>query len=116
MPPGPTFRTDVEPPAPHQRIAGEKREVEQQLDRALGQLLVLDHPAELDLAVAEQALERRLCLSRVDLVGEAAAGAERQAEEFELVGGRPSAVREQLEALLAHVGVGLVGEQLDRRC
>ena len=52
-------------------------------------------------------------LVRVDRFAEAARGAEREAEEFQLVGGGAGAFGEQLEAFLAHVGVVLVGEQLD---
>ena len=46
-------------------------------------------------------------------VGEAARRAERQAEEFELVGRGPRAFGEQFEAALAHFGIMLVGEQFD---
>ena len=70
--------------------------------------------AELDPPLcAEQPLERGFGLVRVDFFGEPSARTERQAEEFELVGRRPSAVGEQLEALLAHFRIGLVGEQFD---
>src|SRR6185437_1991110 len=72
------------------------------------------HPAELDLALAaKQSFERGSRLARIDFVAESAAGPEREAEEFELVRGRPGAVAEQLEAFVAHVRVGLVGEQLN---
>ena len=98
---------DVEPAAAHQRVAGEQREVEQQLDRALGQLVVARPPSR-----ARSAARRRTApssaasrLVRVDLLAEAAGGAERQAEELQLVGRRPRAVGEQLEALLAHLGI-----------
>ena len=50
---------------------------------------------------------------RVDFLAETARCAEREAEELQLVGRRPCTVGEQLEALLAHVRIGLVGEQLD---
>ena len=113
IPPDPALGADVETTSPHERIAGEEREVEKQADRALGKLLVLDDPAKLDLAVAEQPLERRFGLARVDLVGKAAARAESEPEELELVRGRPGAVRQQFEALLLHVRVGFVSEQLD---
>ena len=80
----------------------------------LGKLVVGDHPAELDpLVGAVQALQRRLRLARVDLVAEAAARAEGQAEEFQLVGARLGALGQQLEAALAHLRVLLVGQQLD---
>ena len=54
-----------------------------------------------------------LRLARVDLVAEAAAGAKRQAEEFQLVGAGPGAFGEQLQAVLAHLRILLVGEQFD---
>ena len=80
----------------------------------LGSLSSLDHPAELDPPLGpEQALERGLRLMRVDLVAKAAGRAERQAEELQLVGRRPRAVGEQLQAVLAHLRVLLVGEQFD---
>ena len=108
------FCADIQAPAANQGIAGEQCKVEQQLDRALGQLVARDHPAELDPPLRpEHAFERGLRFVGVDLVPEPAAGTERQAEEFELVGRGPRAVGEQLQAPFAHVGVGLVGEQFD---
>ncbi len=108
------LRPDVELAATDERIAGEQRKIEQKLDRSLGQFVALDHPAEPDLALGpEQPFERRMGFAGVDFVAEAAAGAERETEKLELVGGRASAVREQLEALFAHVFIGLVAEQLD---
>ena len=105
---------DVEPPAADQRVARDHRQVEQQFDRALGQAVAGHHPAKLDaLFGAVQPFERDLRLARVDLVAEAAARAERQAEEFQLVGAGPRAFGEQFEAALAHVRVLLVGEQFD---
>ena len=69
---------------------------------------------ELDAAVAaEQPLDRGPRLARVDVVGEAARGAERQPEEFELVGRGPRALGEQVEAARAHLRIVLVGEQFD---
>src|SRR5262249_18890245 len=44
---------------------------------------------------------------------EAARGAERQAEELQLVGGGPRAFVEQFEAARAHLGIMLVGEQFE---
>ena len=80
----------------------------------LGNLSVVDRPAELDPPLRpEQALERGLRLMRVDRLAEPAGCPERQPEEFQLVGRGPSAVGEQLQALFAHVGIGLVGQQLD---
>ena len=70
-------------------------------------------PSSIRRSAPEHALERALRLVGVDLFPEAAAGAERQTEEFELVGRRPRAVGEQFEALVAHLRVVLVGEQLD---
>ncbi len=100
--------------AAHQRIAGDHRQVEQQLDRALGQFLLDHHPAELDpLVGAIQAFESGSRFARVDLFAEPAPGTERQAKEFELVGAGPRAFREQLQAALAHLRILLVGEQLD---
>ena len=84
---------DIEPASANQRVPGEQRKVEQKLDRALGQLLVLDHPAELDPPLGpEQPLERHLGFTRVDLFAETAPGAEGEPEELELVGRRPRAV------------------------
>ena len=105
---------DIEPPTAYQRVAGEQREVEEQSDSAFRDLLVGDRPAELDSSIgAEQPLDRRMRLARIDLLPEAATCTERQAEEFQLVGCRTRAVAEQFQALFAHVRVGLVGEQLD---
>ena len=105
---------DVEAAAAHQRVAGDQDEVEQHLQRRLAHRRLVDHPAELDAAVAaEQALDRAARLARVDDVGEAARGAERQAEEFELVGRGPRAFGEQIEAAGAHLRIMLVGEQFD---
>ena len=50
---------------------------------------------------------------RVDFVAEPAARAKRQAEEFELVGARPRALGQQLQAALAHLRILLVGQQFD---
>ena len=49
----------------------------------------------------------------VDLLAEPAGGAERQPKELQLVGRGPRAVGEQLEALLAHFRIRLIGEQFD---
>ena len=49
----------------------------------------------------------------VDLFAKAARCSERQAKEFQLVGRCAGAVLEQLEALLAHLRVLLVREQLN---
>ena len=82
-----TLGADVELAAPDQRIAGNQGEVHQHLDRGLAQRRLVDHPAELDLAVrGEQALDRDLRLARIDQVAEAAGRAESEPEEFELVG------------------------------
>src|SRR4029079_6427647 len=68
---------DIEPPATDERIAGEQREVQQQLDRALGQFAVADDPAELDPPLrAEHTLQRGLSLMRVDGFAETTRGAE----------------------------------------
>jgi hypothetical protein len=50
---------------------------------------------------------------RVDFFAEAARSTESETKELELARRSPSAVSKQLEALLAHVRIGLVGEQLD---
>ena len=87
------FRADIEPPAPHQRVPGQQGEIEQQFDGALRQLAVADDPAELDPPLrSEDARERRFGFMRVDVFTETAGGAEREAEEFELVGGGASAL------------------------
>ena len=105
---------DVEPAAAHQSVAGDEDEVEQHLERRLAHRRLVDHPAELDPAVAaEQPLDRDPRLAGVDLVGEAAGGAEGQAEEFELVGAGAGALAEQIHAAGAHLGIVLVGEQFD---
>ena len=57
--------------------------------------------------------QRDLRFVGVDRLAEPAAGAECQAEELQLVGGRSGAVAEKLEALVPHFGVLLVGHQLD---
>ena len=49
----------------------------------------------------------------VDAVGKAAGRAERQPEEFELVGRSAGTFAEQFQALGPHFGVLLVGHQLD---
>ena len=49
----------------------------------------------------------------VDLLAKAAASAERKAEELELIGRGSGAVGKQFEALLPHVRVLLVGQQLN---
>src|SRR5205085_11973157 len=61
----------------------------------------------------EQPFERKLCLMRVDFLTETACSAKCEPEELELVGRRPRAIGKQLQALLAHLGIGLVREQLD---
>ena len=105
---------DIEAAAAHQGVAGDQHEVEQHLQRRLAHRRLVDHPAELDPAVAaEQPLDRRPRLARVDHVGEAAGRAEGQAEEFQLVGRGPRALAEQIEAARAHLRIVLVGEQFD---
>src|SRR4051794_38959145 len=49
----------------------------------------------------------------VDGLAETASGAERQAKELELVSRSAGAVGEQLQALIAHIRVLFVGQQLD---
>ena len=113
-PPVAPLGPDVEPPAADQRIARDHRQVEQQFDRPLGQRRVGHHPAQLDPPVgAVQPLDRALRLARVDRVAEPATGAERQPEEFQLVGAGPRAVGEQFHAPLAHRRVLLVGQQFE---
>src|SRR5436190_20761577 len=88
------FGADVEPPAANQRIPRNHGQVEQQLDRALGQFVVGHDPAKLDpLVGAVEAFDRRFGLTRIDFVAEAARRAKRQAEELELVGARLRAFR-----------------------
>ena len=70
-------------------------------------------PSSIRFSAPNRPRKRRFGLVRVDFVAEAARRAEREAEEFELVGGGPGAVGEQLEALLPHVRIVFVGEQLD---
>jgi len=96
--------------ATNQPVARDKDEVEQHLDRGLRQRRLLDHPADLDPAVvAEQSFDRGARFTRVDRIAEPARCAERQAKEFELVGGGFRAFAQQIDATRAHVGVGLVG-------
>ena len=52
-------------------------------------------------------------LEGAGFVTEAAAGTERQAEEFQLVCGRTRALAQQFETPLAHLRVLFVGEQFD---
>ena len=79
-----------------------------------GSFSSFDHPAKLDPPLgSEQPLKRDFGLVSVDFLAETARCAESEAEELELVRRGPCAVGKQLQALLPHVGVGLVGEQLD---
>ena len=108
------FGPDIEPSAAYKRIACKHRKIEQQLYCILGQLCLANAPAEFDTAFrAEQSFECDLRFVRIDLFAEPAGSSEGEPEELELVCRRPGAVREQLQALLAHFGVGLVGQQLD---
>jgi hypothetical protein len=105
---------DVEPAAAHQGVAGDQDQVEENLQRPFAHRRFVDDPAELDPPVAaEQPLNRHPRLARVDLVAEAAGGAEGQAEEFELVSRGPRALAEQVHAARAHLWIVLVGEQFD---
>jgi len=109
-----SFRPDIKPATANQCIASEQSEIEKKFDRPFWKLFALDNPAEFNFSFCpEQTLEGRLCLGSVDLFGKHASGAERQAEELEFTGGRMCAVVEQLQTLLAHIGVGLICEQLD---
>src|SRR3546814_14306109 len=72
--------------------------------RRLAHRRLVDHPAKLDPPLAaEKPLDRDPGLARVDIVGKAAGGAEREAEEFELVGGGSGAFAEEVEAARAHL-------------
>ena len=105
---------DIQPAATNQGIAGDQREVEEQLDRALLKLVVGDHPSEFDTLIGtEQALQRRPRFTGVDLVAKSARRTERQPEEFQLACRRPGAFVEQLQAPLAHLRVLLVGHQFE---
>lgn len=100
--------------AADQRITGEHRQIEQKLYGILGQFLIAHNPPELDPPLGtEQPLQRRFGFAGIDLLAESAGRAERQPEEFQLVGRGPRAIGEQLEAFLPHLGIGLVGEQFD---
>src|SRR3712207_2519578 len=71
------LRADVEPAAPDESVAGDENQVQEHLQRRLAHRGLVDHPAELDPAVAaEQALDRHARLARVDLVAEAPGRAE----------------------------------------
>jgi len=105
---------NVEAAATHERISCQHRDVKQQLDGVLWQLLVADYPTEFNPSLGpEQAFERDLGFARVDLLAESSGRAKGQPEEFQLIGRSACAVGEQLEAFLPHLGVSLVGKQLD---
>ncbi len=117
--PAPAFRSDIERAAANQRVETDLREIEQHLDRALGQAIGGEAPVELHPArIADQSFGHFPRL--VDRYGltEPARSAEREAEELELVGTSLSTLLEQFEALLPHLRIALVCEQFEtiRQC
>src|SRR4051794_2816177 len=103
------FRAHIKPAATDQRVPSQQGDIEEQLNRSLRELVVSDHPAEFDPPLStKDALQCGLRFSRVNRVCKTATRTEGKAEELELVRGRPGAIGQQLQALFAHVGVGLV--------
>ena len=107
------FAANIEPPAAHQRIDEQQRQVEDDLHRGLGQRVGPDHPVELDRTVADDPVDRRLRFVSRDELAEPAGRAEREAEELQFVRRGPRALLEQFEATLAHRRIFFVGEQFE---
>ena len=108
------FGSGIEAASANQSVAGEQRQVQEQLDGVLRQFLCPDHPAKLNpFFSAKHAFEHLLRLMRVDLLAEASTRAEGEPKEFESIRRRARTFGEQLEALVTHFRVLLIREQLD---
>src|SRR5207253_10048456 len=108
------FRAHIKPAATDQRVPSQQGDIQEQLNRSLRELVVSDHPAEFDPPLStKDALQCGLRFSRVDRVCKTATRTECKTKELELVRRRPSAVGEQFEAFLAHVGISLIRKQFD---
>jgi hypothetical protein len=106
------LRADVERAPAHQRIERNLCEVQEHLDRGLGQAGIGDRPVDLDLlGIARQRIDHRLGLVHRDCLAKAARCAECEAEELQFVGADLRRLLQQLDHLRAHVRVFLVGEQ-----
>src|SRR6185437_16252188 len=103
--------SNIEAASANQRVPGEKRQVQQKLDRLFGKLVIRYHPPELDPSLGpEQPFECHLGFTRIDLFPKSAPCAKGKPEELQLVGRGSSAFRKQLKAFLPHFGIGLVGK------
>ena len=87
-PPSRELGADLERAAAHQRLDPDQREVEQRLDRRLGQHRRSPPPSRAAIRplLPSQRIDQRARLGDRDQLAEPAGGAEGQAEELELVG------------------------------
>ena len=108
------FGPDVELAAARKRVDADGREIEQNLDRRLGQLRLGHGPLQHDATiVAHEPLHQVARLLGRDRIAETTGRTIGQPEELQLVGADPRALLEQFHAPMAHLGIALVAQQFD---